>query len=299
MSTQVFAPTSLMGNPVVFNVIIQYIQNGHQVKTASFNLGAMVVGDIQLRVSNLSVRYIGSTPNLVGNILNEGNTPVQFASGEMLNQGQGQSQTQAALPSTTNKNLTSILVPGSSQYLGNIATNSPIPFNIPLQAVQLPISKNQQHNNITSNEIVKEKIPSQIRIALNSSPMQTYGVGTDNNTGTGIYPVSLKITYSDSLKNIHEIVVNSPLQIKSQQPEGSSDQVVELFGTVIDAAAIGLAVIFIRKWLRSSRDENLVSKTYQKILGRSTKRRVEEGEAVIHSAHPRDEKKTGAPISPI
>src|SRR5439155_26605549 len=42
LTTPVFASTSLMGNPVVFTVAVQYIQNGHQVKTASFDLGAMV-----------------------------------------------------------------------------------------------------------------------------------------------------------------------------------------------------------------------------------------------------------------
>ena len=31
------------------------------MKTASFNLGAMVVGDIQLKVTNLGIRYIGNT----------------------------------------------------------------------------------------------------------------------------------------------------------------------------------------------------------------------------------------------
>ena len=90
LTTQVFASTSLMGNPVVFTVTVQYIQNGHQVKTAAFDLGAMITGDIQLRVNNLGIRYIGNTPTLVGSILNEGNTPALFASVEMLQQGQGQ-----------------------------------------------------------------------------------------------------------------------------------------------------------------------------------------------------------------
>ena len=93
LSTPVFASTSLIGSPVFFTVTVQYIQNSHQVKTASFNLGAVVVGDIQLGVNNLGIRYIGNTPNLVGSILNKGNTPAQFASVEMLQQGQGQSQT--------------------------------------------------------------------------------------------------------------------------------------------------------------------------------------------------------------
>jgi hypothetical protein len=267
-----------MGNPVVFTVTVQYIQNGHQVKTASFNLGAMVVGDIQLRVNNLGIRYVGNTPTLVGKILNEGNTPALFASMEMSQEVQGKSQTQMPLSSTSNKNLVTILTPASSQYLGNIATNSPLSFNIPLQAVHLTISKDQQQNNNTTNRNIKETIPSLTRIALNSTDMQSYGTGTDNNTTPGIYPVSFKITYSDNLKNIHDVVVISPLQIKPQQPEGSSNQVVELLGFVIGAASIGIAAIYIRKRLRSSRNENFVSKTYKKILNRTTRTRVEERE---------------------
>ena len=233
----------------------------------------MVVGDIQLRVNNISIRYTGNTPTLVGNILNEGNTPAQFASVEMLTQGQGQSPTETplSLSSTSNNNFGTILTPSSSKYLGDIATNFVMPFNVPLQAVHVPISKGQEQNKLTTNKNVKEKIPSLTRIALNSTDMQSYDTGTDNNTIPGIYPVSFKITYSDNLKNIHEIVVNSPLRIKPQQPEGSSNQVVELLGLIIGAAAIGIAVIFIRKWLRSSRNENLVSKTYKKILNRTTR----------------------------
>jgi hypothetical protein len=299
LSTPVFASTSLMGNPVVFTVAVQYIQNGHQVKTALFNLGAMVVGDIELKVTNLSIRYIGNTPNLVGNILNEGNTPAQFASVEMLNQGQGQSPTETplSLSSTSNNNFGTILMPSSSKYLGEIATNFAIPFNVPLQAVHVPISKGQEQNKLTTNKNVNEKIPSLTRIALNSTDMQSYDTGTGNNTTPEIYPVSFKITYSDNLKNIHEIVVISPLQIKPQQPERSSNQVVELLGFVIGVASIGVAAaIYIRKWLRSSRNENLVSKAYKKILNRTTRTRVEDREAVIPSARPPDEKKVGAPF---
>ena len=297
LTTQVFASTSLMGNPVVFTVTIQYIQNGHQVKTASFNLGAIVTGDIQLRVNNLGIRYIGNTPTLVGSILNEGNTPALFASVEMLQQGQGRVQTQQS--PTSNKNLGTILMPNSSQYLGNIGTNSPLSFNVPLQAVHVTISKGQQQNNINTNKNIKEKIPSLTRIALNSSAMQSNGVGTDNNITPRIYPVSFKITYSDNLKNIHEIVVNSPLQIKPQQSKVSPSQGDGLLGFLIGAVAIaiGIAVVFIRKWLKSGRNENLVSKKYKKIASRMTKTSAGDSEGVIHNAHPPEEKKAGAPIS--
>ena len=74
LTTQVFASTNAISTPVFFTVTIQYIQNGYQVKTTSFNLGAVVVGLIQLGVNNLNVRYTGNSPTLSGNILNQGNT---------------------------------------------------------------------------------------------------------------------------------------------------------------------------------------------------------------------------------
>ena len=89
LSTKVYASPSLIGTPVFFTVSVQYIQNGQQLKADSFDLGAVVVGDVKLSLNNVGIRYIGDTPNLVGNILNQGNTPALFTSVEMLKQEQG------------------------------------------------------------------------------------------------------------------------------------------------------------------------------------------------------------------
>jgi hypothetical protein len=219
LTTQVFASTSLIGNPVFFTVTIQYIQFTHEVKTASFNLGAIVVGNIQLTVNNLGIRYIGSTPNLVGNILNEGNTPAQFASVEMLQQGQGQPQPQTTLSSTSIKNLTTIL--GSSQYLGNMATNSPVPFNIPLHIVQAPEGKAQQQQSapFTNNNNSRGSIPPPLlTTAASGQSASTNFAGIDNNLAPGTYPVSIKITYVDDLKNARQVIVNSTVDVFGAQP---------------------------------------------------------------------------------
>ena len=214
LTTQVFASTSLIGSPVFFTCeLSRYIQNSHQVKTTSFDLGAIVIGAIQLRVNNLGIRYIGSTPNLVGSILNEGNTPAQFASVEMLQQGQGQSQTQTQLSWTSNKNFTTILVPRSSQYLGNIATNSPVPFNIPLQIVQVPLGKAQQQQGVPpiNNNNSRGSIPPPLLTKT------TLDQSTRNFAGIGAYPVSIKITYVDDLKNTREVIVNRTVDVFGAQ----------------------------------------------------------------------------------
>ncbi|HXX97938.1 MAG TPA: hypothetical protein VEL11_12580 [Candidatus Bathyarchaeia archaeon] len=267
LTTQVFAPKSLLDNPVAFTVRIQYSQNGHQVKTASFDLGAIVVGDIQLKVNNLGINYIGNNPVLVGNVVNEGNTPAQFVNVEMLQQGESQSQQ------------------ASSQYLGNIATNSSKPINIPLQDV--PILSGQRQNDIRSD---KNEVPLLTRIALNSSAMKSFDTGVENNTTPGIHPVSLKLTYYDDLKNSHDLIINSPVQINAVQPEGTSNQGDGLFAILIAAIiiSIGIAVILLRK--RPETNGLSFSKIY-KLLSRNTTK--------MESAHPPDEKREGAPFSPI
>lgn len=167
LTTQVFASTSAISTPVFFTVTIQYIQNGYQVRTTSFNLGAVVIGLIQLGVNNLNVRYTGNTPTLSGNILNQGNTGALFSTVKMLPH-----------TSASNKNLATTLIPTSSQYLGTLPANIPVPFNIPLQLVR--------------------------------------GVG--NNSNNTAYPVSLEITYTDNLKNIHNLIVNNTVSLLGLGP---------------------------------------------------------------------------------
>jgi hypothetical protein len=291
LTTEVFAPTSLIGNPVVFNVTIRYTQNGNQAKTASFDLGAIVVGDIQLKVNNLGIIYFGHSPALVGSILNEGNTPAQFANIEVLGQDQLQSQT------PSNNNLATILIPSSSQYLGDITTNSPKSFKIPLQAAKIPLqaahvpTKSRQQNNISTDKA--EAIPSLTTIALNSTSTKSFGTVAENNIYPGIYRVLLKITYIDDLKDSHDLIVDSPLQIKPTQMEGSSNQVNDLLAILVCGVAIGIATIFIRKWLRSKGNENAISTTND-VLSRITT-----GRAVTGISHTPDEKKAGAPFCNI
>src|SRR5215204_1144025 len=84
LSTRVYASTSLIGSPVFFTVTMQYIRNGNEVRTDSFQLGAIVVGNIRISVNDVTISYIGDTPTLVGNLLNEGNTPALFTKIELL-----------------------------------------------------------------------------------------------------------------------------------------------------------------------------------------------------------------------
>ncbi|MGH9989159.1 MAG: hypothetical protein ACREAS_01845, partial [Nitrososphaera sp.] len=177
LSTRVYASTTLIGNPVFFTVTMQYIRNGNEVRTESFQLGAIVVGNIQISTNDVSISYIGDTPNLVGNLLNEGNSPAMFTKIELLESG-----TQGGLQ---------LLRPiVSSQFLGDLAVNSPLPFNIPLQITQQNLGQ-----EVTSSD----------------------------------YPISLRITYSDELRNTHELIVDKtillePIQASTGQQIGPSSQ---------------------------------------------------------------------------
>jgi hypothetical protein len=177
LSTRVYASTSLIGSPVFFTVTMQYIRNGNELRTESFQLGAIVVGNIRISVNDVTISYIGDTPTLVGNLLNEGNTPALFTKIELLQ------------PSTQGK--PQLLRPTiSSEFLGDLAVNSPLAFNIPLQIAQ----------QNTAQEV----------------------------TGDG-YPISLRITYSDELRNTHELVVDEtislePIQPRTDQQTGSPSQ---------------------------------------------------------------------------
>ena len=84
ISTKVYASPSTIGNPVFFTVTVQYIKNGQELKTDSFDIGAVVIGDIKIEPNNLGIRYLGDTPNLVGNLLNKGNSGALFTNLQVL-----------------------------------------------------------------------------------------------------------------------------------------------------------------------------------------------------------------------
>ena len=214
--TRVFASKTLINSPVSFKVSIQYLDN-NEAKSDSFNLGANVIGDITVNINDLAINYIGGNPNLVGNILNKGNTLALFTTIEILNSSSSSAnQSQRQLPSSTQTlEKKMILVPASSfpQYLGDLEENSPLPFSIPL--------------------------------AMN------------NKTGAGIYPVSLKVTYSDDLRNSFTVIKNGTVEFispitttnKGQGFLGNYDSLL----VVLILAIGGILGIFIIRRLRSNK----------------------------------------------
>jgi hypothetical protein len=210
LSTQVFAAEDVIATPIEFTINAEYI-SGRQSKTDSLSIGAYVDGEIKIKAYDFAINDIGGTPNLVGNLLNQGNTIALFTTVEIINTGGANTST--SLPSTTTKQLPRSLVNDfpPQQYLGDLSENSPLPFSIPL--------------NI------------------------------DKNPPGGAYPVGIRVTYSDTLRNTHEIILNGTVnytpKTDSSTESGGFLGYGELSSIVIPVviilAIISISVIIIRR----------------------------------------------------
>src|SRR2546428_13862030 len=131
LATRLFAANSLIGNPAAFDVAAKYSSNG-QPRTEKFVLVTYRAADNSTTAYDIAINYIGSTPNIVGNLSNEGNTVALFTPTEL----------------TDAKTLVSNLPP--PQYIGDLEANSPLPFSIPVDvdvygpkaAIKLSYEKN-------------------------------------------------------------------------------------------------------------------------------------------------------------
>ena len=146
MSTTVYAADEVINTPTEFTINAEYIERG-QSKTDTLNIGAYVDGQIRIRTYDLDINYVGGTPNLVGNLLNEGNTVALFTTIELFNP--------AGNTDSSQSNMNKSLVTGQSQqqYLGDLSENSPLPFSIPLDLdSELPAGNYPINLNVTYSD---------------------------------------------------------------------------------------------------------------------------------------------------
>jgi len=212
LSTQVFAAEDVIATPIEFTVDAEYISGG-QSKTDTLSIGAYVDGEIKIKAYDFAVNDIGGTPNLVGNLLNQGNTIALFTTVEMINTGQANTST-ASSSTTTTKQLPRALVSDfpPQQYLGDLSENSPLPFSIPL--------------NI------------------------------DKGLSKGTYPVGIRVTYTDNLRNTHELVLNGTVNYTPKSTDsttesggflGSGELSSSIVPVVIILAIISILAIVVRR----------------------------------------------------
>jgi hypothetical protein len=209
LSTKVFASSDLIGKPALFTLTVDYVSAG-QSKTDSLNIGTYVSGNIKIRVYDVAVNFLGGTPNIIGNLLNEGNTVGLFTTVELVKSNSGKSFIPITPP---------------AQYLGDLSVDSPLPFSMPLNIDNRTLSTIQP----------------------------------------GIYPITLKITYSDDLKISHVLLVNSsvdfePKHAQSSNGAGGSGGALSGFGIIVIAAIAAVIVfLFVRRRRSKSKRTKLQS----------------------------------------
>jgi len=149
--TKIFASKTLINSLISFEVNAEYVSNG-QLKSDSFNIGVNVVGEIEISINDLSVDNIGETLNVVGNLLNKGNTGGLFTTVELFTDKDILEREIQKLSSTgQNISTLKIVTPSSTtpEYLGDLEEDSPLPFNIPLST---------SNNSSSGNYLVPIKI---------------------------------------------------------------------------------------------------------------------------------------------
>jgi hypothetical protein len=190
ISTTVYAAEDVINTPTEFELKAEYIERG-QSKTDTLNIGAYIDGQIGIRTYDLSINYIGGAPNLVGNLLNEGNTVALFTTIELVNpSGSSQSQLNESL----------VMGPSQQQYLGDLSENSPLPFSVPLTisnglpAGDYPVTLNityrdnlrAVHELLLNDTVVYE---GQLSLSSNSDNNNNNNVFTSANTFSSMLPI--------------------------------------------------------------------------------------------------------------
>jgi hypothetical protein len=162
--------------------------------------------------------------------------------GNLLNQGNTQAlfTTIEMQSNSTSQDQSNLLpVTQTPQYLGDLEDNSPLPFSIPLA-----IGTNDDNGN-------------------NSSGL-----------GAGNYPISLRITYSDELRNTHEVTLHRTVSYNPPQQEedapnqgflgfssssnaegGTTNSVLPLLFIFAAIGAAAVAIIIIKR--RRSRSKKI------------------------------------------
>jgi hypothetical protein len=195
MSTTVYAAEDVINTPTEFEINAEYIERG-QSKTDALNIGAYVDGQIRIRTYDLDINYVGGAPNLVGNLLNEGNTVALFTTIELVNPADNTESSQSKL------NNSLVTGPSQQQYIGDLSENSPLPFSIPLSidtdlpSGAYPVSLNvtysdnlrMVHELLLNDTVVYEGQPS-----ASSNNDSNNDVFTFVNGFSGIFPIVIII----------------------------------------------------------------------------------------------------------
>ncbi|MDE1828890.1 MAG: hypothetical protein KGI25_01065 [Thaumarchaeota archaeon] len=124
LNIPVFADQNIANQAIDFNVNIQYTKDGSTVMEQQ-NFATYIRPVIDVSVYGVQSQIIAGQTNIIGNVLNEGNLKGQFAI-----------VTIDAVEGSTIKEAT--------QYIGDIDTDAPTPFNVPVQSTTGQLSGDQK-----------------------------------------------------------------------------------------------------------------------------------------------------------
>ena len=273
LPTRIYASPSLIGTPVNFSVTIDYLTNG-QSKTEQYTIGTYVDGDINLSTYGLALTYvgggsttrtgatgvgsIGGTPTLTGNILNKGNTvalftTVQLEQVQYLNGSSVGRFRQAGQPG---------LNTNQGGFQGQFGGSQGGQFGQGQQGAAVGANSNQTGTGRAGLRGSQAAQPQYLGDVTADSPVP-FSITLDSMRNATAAPlrVTLLITYSDGLRNPHEVTVTQVVfpQSNSLGNFGNrsagpfaflgplSDYGIPIIIAIIAAIALAVAVVTVRK----------------------------------------------------
>jgi hypothetical protein len=219
----------------------------------SFEVRVQYISGDQIKSDSFSIggNVIGEIKIDINDLLVRYIGDVPNLTGNLLNQGNTKAlftTIEIQSNNTTAANQSRIVpITYTPQYLGDLEDNSPLPFSIPLA-----IGINGNNGSSSSG----------------------------SSLAAGNYPLSLRITYSDELRNTHAVILNRTVSYNPpQQEENAADQgflgfgsstgesggtttsvlpLVFIFGAVA-AAAVVITIIIIRRRSRTKKISRLMA----------------------------------------
>jgi hypothetical protein len=225
LSVLVFAAEDMINKPVTFTLDADYVLGG-KTRTDSVNLGAYVEGQVRVTSYDVSVNEIGGVPNLGGNLLNEGNTMAFFTRVQIVN-------------------------PGLSDGVPEYPSDKALPSVSPSLEKQVSSQRQMDKSKI---QLISNIPPSQYLGDLTeNSPLPfSIPINITKNMPGGAYPVSIKVSYKDNLRNSHELILNHTVSYKPTV-QGSENKNQSIFGIdkmdILFAASISAALIVLLVFL--------------------------------------------------
>jgi len=157
----IFADKSIEGQAVNYDVNVLYTKDGSTVIEKQ-NFATYIRGVIDISVSDIGISEIAGKKMIIGNVLNQGNVKAQF--GQVT-----------VIP------LDSPIFKRSSQYIGDIDIDAPVPFNIPINSDTPPVGDQKVQVTLTwKDTLLQEHTITEVDTVSFGTPKATSGDGSNS-----------------------------------------------------------------------------------------------------------------------